>query len=294
MDVLIRFKGGCGGETVGRLLSSVLDGTARPVQHDNRNRAFDIDFDVFDGQLLQEFPSVQDIEQFGLHDRSWLQMTDDDLRLYVDGKRQQHSHRRVGLTHYSLPHECDYHRVFGDTVFIDIVPQESSFWLVEALHIYKAACKKIWHLPNWPAHPGYSKMKMHFDQHGWIPSWWTWDNSEPSDFASFILNRGVPNLSIFPTVATSSHLTIDGGRLVIDSDLCCFKDLEKLLSINLDYSACCRWVEGNRQIIENLDMTKYIGSELTLEQQKDILNKTFSLRYDALVHVDHKGIQNPT
>jgi len=291
MNVLVRFKGGCGGEAVVRLISKHLDGQVKDLSVDPRNRAGSGRVDLFEYEMLHETITVAQSEAFGLPLGPWEAMTAEQIRTYVDGMRQLWPDHRVGMCHYNFSWDLDWRAAFGpDTVFIDILPDDGNFWLIQLLQLFKGALRKTKHLPSDrdnARYPSYDIMVQHHAEHGWIPHWWLSDCVPIGSFSEFLDNRGYPDKQRREKLRLTSNLMLDGGQLVSDRSLRGFEQILHIVGagslddsdrINLE-----NWAAGNLRIIDQLGATGYIGMAMTKAEQKQLIKDILLPQYDQLM-----------
>lgn len=291
MDVLVRFKGGCGGEAVVRLISKQIDGQITDLSMDPRNRAGSGRVDLFDYEMLHETITLEQAEAFGLPLGPWEALDARQIKTYVDGMRQLWPDYRVGMCHYNFSWDLDWRLAFGhNTVIIDILPDDSGFWLIQLLQLYKGALRKTKHLPSDrdnARYPSYDIMVAHHAEHGWIPHWWLSDCVPIGTFSGFLDGRGYPDRRRRDWLKQTSNLMIDGGQLVTDASLLGFEQI--LAAVGADRLAQSdrtnleTWVAGNLSIIDQLGATGYIGMTMTKAEQKQLIKDILVPQYDQLM-----------
>ena len=272
MHVLVRVKGGCGGETLVRLLAKCLNHEISDAVHDNRNRAASIEMDVFYGQLLSEYPRLEAAQRFDLPLIPWKAMPSDAVTQYVSGMRADRPTHTIGMSHYVFGNDIQYQQIFPQTFFVDTyLPSDT----------------------DGVFYPDYDKIKAHHISHGWYPSWWTWDHAPIGTFEQFIDRRGIGTFDTQLAEKASSDMIIEGGQFVTDALMSQLQPLLHRLGIyELDTTVLedmDHWIHGNITILKTLNLSNYIDKQITVSQQFDLLKQTFLPIYNQLIENDSAG-----
>ena len=231
--ILIRYIGGTGGETLNYLLSKhfdIVDGNVTTLENDSKletsyNHRNSIESnETFDKIFLDLNPRPGDKDRYLLPDNThWMVMDDDIIKKVVADKRMSNPNSRVGIMHYTLSPNLDYHSVFPNTFIIDLFRSSGNNWITKCLHFYKSAIYKEYRLPDRvpSAYPDYNIIINHHAKHGWYPRWWVWFVDQPIGTFEQLLelkfnlytNNG--NSDAFRW-SPSSDFYIDGGKFAVD------------------------------------------------------------------------------
>lgn len=273
---LIRYEGGAGGERLTSIVSQYVDSATGPESSNNNRIQFN---DLFESAFQLEWPKQQLIKTFSLPNQPWWSINDCDIRNVVNYYKNKNKHTSVGKAHYIFDTNLDYKVVFDDFKILDIKNITSQLWITKSLQLYKSGCGVLNHLNlTSPADSYKEQIQAHYVEHGWWPEYWLWYGVIPWDnFINLeVENVFQSNLSSKDNVA---DVVIDAATLVTDVTLSWMPALNEFLNVSeLDkqhIDILIDWVNGNLDILKQLGLIQYLNTELSSEDQKQLLKDTF-------------------
>jgi len=289
-DILIRYKGGSGGNTMCWYVGAALN-DCQDINHDQRARMIAVD--QFRGAFVSPVPADHLRSEYNLPNCTWHDMDQHTIGEFVRSARLDNPYVRTGLTSYHFNHSFDMRTAFPQTLIVDIIPNPSSFWLVQAMQIYKDACRKMhWVDRNMDEdiYPGKQRILEHHAEHGWYPAWWLWFERKPiGDFSDFLADRGTivagdPRL-------VDSDLTLDAVTWLTDTSLGqadAVMDRLGLVARPEMRNRLRSWVQRNLEVLDILGLNDYIDKTIDMVTQRQILQNTFLPRYQSLIEADEE------
>lgn len=289
-NILVRYKGGSGGNTLGWFISQHLDSNVDHT-HDARGRMIYVD--QFNAAFVSPIPPCHIREKYALPNMPWKSMDHAIIGRFIRESRLTNPLVTTGVTGYHMPADFEVKSHFYHTFVIDLVPSSDNFWMVQAMQIYKDACRKMrWVDRNMDitTYPSKHAILEFFDTHGWYPAWWLWFEHEPiGSFEDFINGRGVITAS-HQLVLNGSDIVIEAGEFLTGRSLSSLHKICAHIGINSykddAVSAILLWIDKNINLLDTLDLSCYIGSQLAMRDQRQILLDAFLPRYDLLIKQD--------
>lgn len=286
--MVIRFKGGSGGEFMRSLLEPDdhrYHGNLNRITHNSRfncllNHA--IDHDICDRYALPRGSAWENLPRI-------------KAERIVSQMLSEHPEDVICM-HMVFMRNLDHSRVFNGYDFIDLYPSVGCYWMTQALQIYKAAFSRTdGTVP--PCHPqdGRYQHAVRFKRdNGWYPAWWGWVLREgadiglddPAAFLEWAVSAEDWEQRLSNTRLDGITMTIPAERFIVDIGGVQIARIVDALGMGIDDNDMARmreWASRNIQILHRIGAADHIGLEMEAAHQKSLLMDLFLPIYDDLM-----------
>lgn len=272
MKIMVRFKGGTGGETVSWFLDSSLNGNADTLKTSENRR---IHIDVFNCLHGRTVSNKIIPRKFGNY---WDDIPADILKQRFQRIIDLSSKKNpIAKGHHHIMSKDHWSKVFSDWKIIDILPDPYLGWICQTLQFYKGAFTKTTVDVNkkYSKHPQFILVKKFFNKNGWVPEYWCSILNYPErsiyDLDNFFKQNYVKIDSIIELSKWPNNHNIDGSKLLIDTTLCEFYKISNSFEFTISQDVekqLLEWVNKNCLIFEELGILDKVKSSYKMDDSE--------------------------